>query len=222
MKVTETGSRYGGTDRRRLSEFGRVVDRKVTALQERFCRSRPDAGVVADLARLRRGAGKDAGEIPELWHLTLGELPQPPAGTGDGPTREERAVHLALTLYGLHQQSMRQRMHAPGYSVGRSARLCGHKFNPEAVHRRFVALGTASSFMEAAHHLRGLVQQMRAAEVPLDYGRLADDLVGLQIPERAQSVLLTWGRDFHRTQPTTTSAGPDGVADVDYRTGDGR
>jgi CRISPR system Cascade subunit CasB len=76
----------------------------------------------------------------------------------------------------------------------------------KAIRRRFDALVTASSFSEVQHHLRGLITQLRSAEIALDYGRLAQDLADLQRPERVQGVRIRWARDYHRSRPDTTDA----------------
>lgn len=58
----------------------------------------------AELAKLRRGIGHAPGELPELWGGLLQGMPESFYGT-NGPSHEEWAVYLALTLYALHQQS---------------------------------------------------------------------------------------------------------------------
>ena len=58
----------------------------------------------AELAKLRRGIGHAPGELPELWGGLLQGMPASFYGT-NGPSHEEWAVYLALTLYALHQQS---------------------------------------------------------------------------------------------------------------------
>lgn len=58
----------------------------------------------AELAKLRRGIGHAPGELPDLWGGLLQGMPASFYGT-NGPSHEEWAVYLALTLYALHQQS---------------------------------------------------------------------------------------------------------------------
>ena len=58
----------------------------------------------AELAKLRRGIGHAPGELPDLWGSLLQGMPASFYGT-NGPSHEEWAVYLALTLYALHQQS---------------------------------------------------------------------------------------------------------------------
>ena len=69
-----------------------------------------------------------------------------------------------------------------------------------------MAVATATSVDEALVHIRGLVAQLRSAQRGFDYARLADDLLKLLNPERAESVRLAWGRDFYRI---TTAADED-------------
>ena len=51
-------------------------------------------------AQLRGALSQEAGSVPELWDLTLDDRP---GYLGDEPTRGEKAVHGALTLWALHQ-----------------------------------------------------------------------------------------------------------------------
>jgi CRISPR system Cascade subunit CasB len=82
--------------------------------QEGYLKDRSPA--VAALARLRRGAGREAGETPDLWSLIdTGPLHTPAEGAR--PLREqeliraENALHAALTLWAFHQQSRGTPMH---------------------------------------------------------------------------------------------------------------
>jgi CRISPR system Cascade subunit CasB len=70
----------------------------------RIAESKNESAVKATLARLRRGIGKTPGSLPDLWEITLSDLPEALQGIGEEPTHGEWAVHTALTLYALHQQ----------------------------------------------------------------------------------------------------------------------
>ncbi|WP_243859237.1 type I-E CRISPR-associated protein Cse2/CasB [Amycolatopsis arida] len=180
-----------------------VVGARIRALQHGVLKNQSDS--VAALARLRRAVGKPTGSDPDVLQYTLHpDLagPNPP----DGPTQAETATHLALTLYAVHQQALREPMHREGreFGLGRSARrLVGGDEIPERhpVLRRFHMLGTSADLDELAHHLRGLVQQLRTARIPLGYATLAEQLLWWQRaaggPER---VRLAWGRDFYFSQ----------------------
>jgi len=173
------------------------VDRRVSEWQRGYIRRQ--ASSLAILARLRRGVGKNVDEVPDLWQYTLPDFPFETTNS-DAPTRAERAVHTAMTLFSLHQQSRQVEMHVPGGpSLGGAARqLRSRTSSEQAVRRRFEALGTAEAFSEVVHHARGLISQLRAQSIPLDYGALTDDLIRLQHPNTANHVRLRWGRDFYR------------------------
>lgn len=197
------------TDARRvpLRRLGTLVDKRVRNLQGRYRENLSDG--VSDLAALRRASTAAPGSDPRVWELTVAGL-DVPAGTPDEPTDDERAAHAALTLYAIHQQSQTASMHRAGHGLGRSVRalVLPDKSNEKAVRRRFESLGTASTFAELMDHARGLVRQLRSAAVPLDYGRLADDLAALQDPSAAAGVRLRWGREYHRTRSADAAAAP--------------
>ncbi|MBU4214766.1 MAG: type I-E CRISPR-associated protein Cse2/CasB [Actinobacteria bacterium] len=187
----------------------KFVDAQVSRLQAGYLRRPPSSRARADLARLRRVVGHEPGTDVEILDLTTD--PDAPRPAQDEPTADERAIHVALTLYAVHQQSQERRMHVQGRSFGSALgrlRYVDGEENPGVV-RRFQALGTATDLAEAATHARALVTLLRGAGQGFDYGLLARDLVALQDPRRAQGVRLAWGRDFFRTRATA----PDGAAD---------
>ncbi|MCM3884611.1 type I-E CRISPR-associated protein Cse2/CasB [Frankia sp. R82] len=156
---------------------------------------RPDGAV---LAALRRGAGREAGTVPPMWryYTTLNR--------GGTLTPALRAEHVALVLFAVHQQSQSTLVHASGISIGTA--LAGlresGKFSPEAVDRRFAAAATATSLNEAAHHLRGLVRQMRSLSPAqqLDYTALVWNLVDWQNPAKVGQIRRRWGADYLRAR----------------------
>lgn len=112
------------------------------------------------LAQLRRGLGREPGSVPGMWpHYS--EL------TGDGRlTARLRAEHIALGLFGLHQQSEAQLVHRGAVGVGTAAaalRRSG-RYSPDAVDRRVVAAASSTTVDALAVHLRGLVQQLWACQ----------------------------------------------------------
>ncbi|MHA6512491.1 type I-E CRISPR-associated protein Cse2/CasB [Tessaracoccus sp. Z1128] len=162
---------------------------------------RPPPG--QDLAAMRRGLGREAGEVPQMWGL-YSNL------TGDGRvTNHLRAEHEALALFGLHQQSVKRHVHETGRGVGDLARavLLSGRFSEEAVTQRFVRAAAAQSIGAVAHHLRGLIQEAKTlGHVPtLDYTRLASDLAAWQDPLRLTGVRRRWGLQFHSNRPKTDS-----------------
>lgn len=168
-----------------------------TRLQRQYAANLSSA--VASLAMLRRGVSLGPGEDIRLLPLTIAGLYASPDRLPDEPTDAEHAAYAALTLFGVHQQSHRTNsMHRVGYPFGRSARLLGRRTNRDAVRRRFTAIATASTWDATLHHARGLVQQLRSAGIPLDYGQFAVDLFQLRSPYTAERVRQRWGLDFYR------------------------
>ena len=179
---------------------GRLVDRRIggtktwKGLQARYRDNESRAR--GELAALRRGASRSPGELPEIWELTRVEVPD---GAGDAPTWEEIAVHTAMTLYAVHQQSRTEHMFSPGVGLGSAARrLIGSpdEENPSA-RARFNALVTSTTVAELRHHLRGFVSLLRARGFALDHAMLADDVLRFQQPGGARSVRLNWARQYY-------------------------
>jgi CRISPR system Cascade subunit CasB len=174
------------------------VARTVSRIQAGYVRRPQDPKARAALAQLRRGLGRDVGEVPEILEYTVN--PDAPRPRSDEATHDERAIHVAMTLYGLHQQAQPQPMHVPhvgfGEALGR-LRYAGGSENPGVV-RRFQALGTATDLGELVHHARTLVTLLRGAGQGFDYGAFAEDLAEYQDPRRVDRVRLRWGRGFYR------------------------
>ncbi|PSK61771.1 hypothetical protein B0E53_06326 [Micromonospora sp. MH33] len=199
---------------RRRGPFGGYVAAKVAGLQEAYLKESSYA--VATLARLRRAVGRaPAADFTILEqtrvaddHLEKDWL------RDDEATHTEQAMHAALTLYAVHQQSIRDLpMHQDGVGLGAAvSRLARQSASAEAVRRRFAALGTANSYAAVTTHLRSLVRLLRDNRIPLDYGVLAEDLVALQKPWGPSQVRGRWGRDFYR-QPEPTDLQETGVTD---------
>ncbi|MFF5447116.1 type I-E CRISPR-associated protein Cse2/CasB [Streptomyces sp. NPDC012888] len=216
----------GGTSgRRERGLVGEAVAQRIRVLQHEYQNDQPHA--VQTLARLRRGIGRQANETPDLWGLVGMEsfYASQPAGRRLQESeilRAERAAHVAMTLWALHQQSNRsKRMHvADGASLGGAVRRLmpdadGGADNP--VRKRLLRAGTATTFDVLAQRLRELVVLLRAAEIPLDYGLLADHLDQWQRPGGAGAVRQAWGRGFHAYRPATGAG--DGRSDATRRPG---
>ncbi|HWO61545.1 MAG TPA: type I-E CRISPR-associated protein Cse2/CasB [Umezawaea sp.] len=145
-----------------------------------------------ELAALRRGLGRLAGSVPQMWPYYRSVIP-----SAESPRLD--AEHAALTLYGIHQQSQRHPMHRPGIGLGDALRqLKNHDgVSEEAVTRRFNAAATATSVGELVAHLRGLITQLRGKDIALDYTRLREDLLGWINPAGQSWVRRRWGMQYH-------------------------
>ncbi|MEV4788188.1 type I-E CRISPR-associated protein Cse2/CasB [Streptomyces tuirus] len=202
------------TVRSRLAE---LAAERITQWQEGYLRDSPKD--VAALARLRRGAGRDAAEMPDLWSLVdTGPLYQAgaeglrPLSQGE-LSRAEDALYAALTLFALHQQSRGARMHRPHTrtrptGLGAAVRrLMPPSEIDEPVRKRLVRAGTAPDLVSLAQRLRDIVVLLRRADVPLDYGLLAGQLYAWQWPDGPGAVRREWGRSFHQTGQQRDPAG---------------
>jgi len=120
---------------------------------------RKDAG--ADLAKLRRGLGREAGSVPDLWRFYRVIVPEQVATAGSWRTPALDAEHAALTLFALHQQGRDVSMHKDGEHLGSALlklrRSDQFKSNPEALDARVGAAATATSVAELVFHLRSLI-----------------------------------------------------------------
>ncbi|GAA1660122.1 hypothetical protein GCM10009830_01440 [Glycomyces endophyticus] len=202
---------------RTVSEFGRHVSGVVGRLQAGYLEKRPNS--ISSLARLRNsvnfapGAAKSAEAIWLPSELLGAEYVRP-----DEPSHTETALHTAVTLFAVHQQSQAERMHRSGVTFAAAVqRLALGSSNEDTVHRRFAAIGSAVDYSELVYHARGLVTQLRGEKIGFDYGLFADDLCTFQSRTSpasglsgAEYVRALWGREYWRARPK-----PNGSDDPD-------
>lgn len=198
---------------RRRGPLGSDVARVVAGLQMRLLAPKPHQEAISALARLRRGISREPGFDYTLdTYLAVSDdlLTELKEHVKDGATTAaEYAKHAAVTMYALHQQSQRERMHVDGRGLGHAiGDLARASSGPEGVRRRFAALGTAISFDEVSYHLRSLIVMLREHKIPLDYGLLADDLRTMRLPGRRAKMQATWGREYFRARPANTDESP--------------
>ena len=175
-----------------------------------------ESGRKAALANLRLGVGHKPGELPELWGEFLSQMPEEMYGFS-GPSQAENAVYTALTLFALHQQGHElpdDPMYCEDVKLGTAAaRLIIGETDAESaferIRRKFNMVATASDTDELTHHLRGLVQLMRAKGIPLDYAGLAGDIFLYQNADLRSGIRLRWGQDFYREYEKLTYKGKD-------------
>ncbi|ORI24089.1 type I-E CRISPR-associated protein Cse2/CasB [Rhodococcus sp. 1168] len=186
-----------------VGRIGAIQARRIDGLRH------PD--IDARLARLRRAVLAEAGTIPEVWEDTVGCLPDG-LRFGEKPSQWEYAVHDAMTLYALHQQSKDAPVHKYGVRLGTAVQKlvpAADRDKPNPLRTRFQALSLAQTRTGVTHHLRSLISLLRSAGEPLDYGELAVDLRQLQDPLRAPMVRLRWGRAFSRVSNADPDASPE-------------
>ncbi|MEU0786699.1 type I-E CRISPR-associated protein Cse2/CasB [Streptomyces sp. NPDC006173] len=160
-----------------------------------------------DLAVLRRGLGRPAATVLEMFPFYTCPVDDFAARRGE-VSAEQEAEHIALALYGLHQQSQDRPMHRGGVGLGRAmlALRRHERTSDEAVDTRFQQAFSATSPTALQLRLRGLVTQLKDIKQPLDYDRLATDLHAWNRPESRSRVRRRWGLDYYGwTQPATTT-----------------
>lgn len=215
----------GGADAPRPdAAVQQYVSHRVAKLQGMLLSDAGRSAGARILAELRRAISSAPGANPSVWVVEFEEMPACLRGVRIEPSSGEWAVHGALTLYAVHQQSQRVGMHQVGapYSLGASIRtLVARRSDAHEdiidgqLPTRFAALVTAASMEERMHYLRQIVQLLRTESIPLDYGRLARDLYNLQNPYRADSVRLAWGRAYARSpQQANGDAAPQATEDI--------
>ncbi|MFE6662600.1 type I-E CRISPR-associated protein Cse2/CasB [Streptomyces sp. NPDC057697] len=151
-----------------------------------------------DLAVLRRGLGRPAGTVLEMFPFYTCPVDDFAARRGQ-VSAEQEAEHIALALYGLHQQSQDRPMHRDGAGLGRAMlELRGHgSTSDEAVDSRFQQAFSATSTAMLQLRLRGLITQLKDIKQPLDYNRLISDIHGWNRPESRSRVRRRWGLDYY-------------------------
>ena len=163
----------------------------------------------AALAQLRRGIGKEPGELPNLLGFVLPS--EELTSWHEGEDMAEKAIYTALTLYAFHQQGSDCCMSAGlddedksissrnsfGHAVRRLVRQQG---NEEAVLRRFNKVLSAKDLTELAIHARALLGMLRKEKISLDYPSFAIDLYWFQQSDMRRSTLLKWGKDYYMNQ----------------------
>lgn len=178
------------------------VWKKINALRT----SANDAKVRATLAKFRHCIGEKPGSDPDVWAETLGDLPEDLLAKGNEPepTWAEWAIHIAMTMFAMHQQGSNiqsECMHREKYTLGKAIRMLADRKGEggeDAIKRRFNATVTSESVEEFAHHLRSMIQLLKAESIPLDYEQLTRELYLFQNSDARDSLRLRWGQDYYR------------------------
>jgi CRISPR system Cascade subunit CasB len=203
--MTDTATARPPSGRTDAADVEQFVARRVSQLQvTRLLPGSRGSRAVALLARLRRVATAEPGADPRVWDATLDGAPGAAESRSiSEPTKQERAIHLALAMYATAQQGRAEDAHERGTGLGRAVRRLERR-RPNAgdgdtspVRRRFDALATSATMPELAVHLRGLITQLRGERIALDYARLARDLFVYQLPGQADAVRRIWARDYY-------------------------
>ena len=147
-----------------MSDISRYMNKQLTSL----IKQKETSIGKARMARLRRGAGRTPGELPELWGEFLNGMPEQFLSINGEPSYAEWAIYLSLTMFALHQQGKTDSAHSEGISLGiAAARLMENDTDEERerVLRRFGPVVTAKDMPELSHHLRCLIQLFRSKNI---------------------------------------------------------
>ena len=161
------------------------------------------------LATLRQGFDRQPGDLPGMWpyYVHLSE-----AGR---VTRRLTAEHLALSMFGLHQQGVRSRVHAsaekgwgPSFATALNRLRASGRFSEAALDARVSQAATAPDVAALAYHLRGLITMLKTLpNSQFDYDGLLRDLEDWQDPARIARVRLRWGIDYmHRAETNSPTS----------------
>lgn len=167
---------------------------RIVASQIKYLTGNDDKGA---LAKLRRGAGKEPGSVPDIWEYTIGALPE------GAKEDAENAVHIALTLFAVHRQGTNitglatytgENEKSYPVTFGAAVRKLKDGANNEAVTRRFNTAATADTISELAVHVRSLIQLLRTKNIDMNYAKFAEELYLWRFD--TNKIRLKWGRDF--------------------------
>lgn len=184
----------------RKDEVRQFVERKIGFLQE----GKDGGENRAALANLRRGVGRDPGELPQLFGIILMDMPEKFMSEKGVATKEEWSCYIALTLYALHQQGnemANQPMHTEekinlGAAMWELASSYEDSNAEQRMLQRMRMLSTSADMKELSYHLRGVIQLLKSKGIQVNYGILAADLYELQCLDGKKRVHLRWGQSF--------------------------
>lgn len=204
--------------------IGAYVARKVLRLQSAFLGSGSgSADARASLARLRRLDKPSGGAWASAGDELFSGLPDIGASRKD-EDRMLKTIKASLKLYALHQQSKQKPMALnpkdaddDNYSSRRTFGWSCRQIEPDidnaaGVVRRLVSVEAARDFAGIENCLRGLIQLMRANDVPVDYYLLARDLYLMQFDGCRDDVFMCWSRDYYRAFTTRDGSVSDAAA----------
>lgn len=171
----------------------------------------------AEIAKLRRGAGKTLQDTSEVWGVILQTLPEDLMGKSNLPSRSEKVIFLTLTLFGEAQQGhdiqtdLQTEKHVSlGGALGKMVALEKGPDRDSANERigsRLKRVISSNSLEDASVPLRSLISLLRQKGVKLDYGELAKDLYSFSYLQSRNSIGLKWARDYYRELNRTAGSG---------------
>lgn len=188
----------------RKNEIEKYVSGKINRMQ-----ALSDTGNgKAYMAELRKGVGKEPGELPILFGTLLEDMPEDFMSKDGIPTKEEWACYVALTLFAWHQQGKDLKtdcMHTGDpISVGAAFRKLKLKSDSndanaeERILKKLQIIITAMDVNGFSQHLRSMVKMLAQNNIRLNYALLATDIYEWQFQDSRDAFNLRWGQDFYR------------------------
>jgi len=155
-----------------------------------------------DLAHLRRGLGRPPGTVAEMYPLVINALPDDLNEWG------EQMHYLITSLFALHPVSASQG------NMGTHFTDLGNPKEPpsEALERRFITLLNARS-KNLYRILPPIVNRFKAANIPICWEQLLEDLQRWKHSEQRQKVRKQWADAFWKRTVQLPGAASDAVTD---------
>ncbi len=174
----------------------------------------------ANLALLRRAAGKQLSEVPDVWGMVLEELPDSLLRNTRGPSAAEEAIFLSLKNYGMAMQGHEAKsdsVQEKGVSLGAAAGLYSKKYGEEEsrIFLRLKKVVVSDSLAALEVPLRSMIKLMSHEPIKMDYAKLAEDLYEYSFPKGRERVRLKWARDYYRTIRASEKKEKDDTAKQD-------
>lgn len=164
----------------------------------------------------RRASGAQPGMHPDVWPLYRTVDFYGNHISWEGP--QFSAEHLAIGLWGQHQQGNSRPMHVEGEDLGKAClalfRKRSKKDSPmsadmdDAISRRLRVIVRTGDVTVAGRHLKSLVNFLGSEGIPTDYTRLFHALANWGDSDKHPRDLRQWASSYQRTTkaaPATTT-----------------
>ena len=161
----------------------------------------------ADLAKLRRAVGKDLADSPEVWEIVMSDTTVDCEVQGE-ITKEGKAIHTALTLYGVYRQGNSAGSQR-GLSFGRAlaALAAQGELSYNSIRKRYNSLITSKDITRLAYFARSFIRALSKAGIKLDFAQFAKDLYNYQFSTGNKAVRIRWSSEFYSNSISRESGG---------------
>ena len=157
----------------------------------------------AMLSSLRNSVGKPLSQTLIVWPLVFEYLPEEDLGKTSRLTDREEVMLHTLQLYAIYQQgselSVWLENRTKYQNFGHVAATLREVDQTAAIDRRFNALITSSTYDEFIYHLRQIIRLVKSKKkesVPIDFCRLAQDLLNFKRGYR-ENTRLQWAKAYY-------------------------